>query len=181
MCFYLNHSWARRLLWLSSLRMGGKMHDTNDVEKDVVPTELLANSDYRLSKKCSSIRVQSANRYTMQPFYSSIRIATLVIAVCIVIVLITLLATGAKFHQKSSECLEPACPDNWIGFQRKCFYFSDDTKNWTFSKRFCESQDADLAQVETLQELGFPWTCRSWSPAMYLITKPQIHEATELK
>ncbi|XP_019489012.1 PREDICTED: C-type lectin domain family 2 member D-like isoform X2 [Hipposideros armiger] len=153
MCFYLNHSWARRLLWLSSLRMGGKMHDTNDVEKDVVPTELLANSDYRLSKKCSSIRVQSANRYTMQPFYSSIRIATLVIAVCIVIVLITLLATGAKFHQKSSECLEPACPDNWIGFQRKCFYFSDDTKNWTFSKRFCESQDADLAQVETLQEL----------------------------
>lgn len=61
--------------------------------------------------------------------------------------------TRVKFHQKQSECPEAACPESWIGFQRKCFYFSDDTKNWTFSQRFCVSQGADLVQVETLQEL----------------------------
>ncbi|XP_055136688.2 C-type lectin domain family 2 member D isoform X2 [Symphalangus syndactylus] len=61
----------------------------------------------------------------------------------------------ANCHQKPSVCLQAACPESWIGFQRKCFYFSDDTKNWTSSQRFCDSQDADLAQVESFQELNF--------------------------
>ncbi|XP_037851086.1 C-type lectin domain family 2 member D isoform X2 [Chlorocebus sabaeus] len=65
------------------------------------------------------------------------------------------LAIRANCHQKSSECLQAACPESWIGFQRKCFYFSDDTKNWTSSQRFCDSQNADLAQVESFQELNF--------------------------
>uniref|UniRef100_A0A8C7AZ65 C-type lectin domain family 2 member D n=1 Tax=Neovison vison TaxID=452646 RepID=A0A8C7AZ65_NEOVI len=61
--------------------------------------------------------------------------------------------TGRKLHRISSECLEAACPESWIGFQRKCFYFSDDFKNWTFSQRFCDSHGADLVQVETIKEL----------------------------
>uniref|UniRef100_A0A7N5P9N6 C-type lectin domain family 2 member D n=1 Tax=Ailuropoda melanoleuca TaxID=9646 RepID=A0A7N5P9N6_AILME len=61
--------------------------------------------------------------------------------------------TGKKLHKISSECLEAACPESWIGFQRKCFYFSEDIKNWTFSQRFCDSHGADLVQVETTQEL----------------------------
>nr|XP_025735425.1 C-type lectin domain family 2 member D isoform X2 [Callorhinus ursinus] len=67
----------------------------------------------------------------------------------------SLLVTGRKLHQISSECFEAACPETWIGFQRKCFYFSDDIKNWTFSQRFCDSHGADLVQVETIQELNF--------------------------
>lgn len=63
------------------------------------------------------------------------------------------LVTGRKLHRISSECLEAACPESWIGFQRKCFYFSDDFKNWTFSQRFCDSHGADLVQVETIKEL----------------------------
>lgn len=59
-----------------------------------------------------------------------------------------------KLHKiSSSECFEAACPESWIGFQRKCFYFSDDIKNWTFSQRFCDSYGADLVQIETLLEL----------------------------
>uniref|UniRef100_A0A8P0NQS6 C-type lectin domain family 2 member D n=1 Tax=Canis lupus familiaris TaxID=9615 RepID=A0A8P0NQS6_CANLF len=61
-----------------------------------------------------------------------------------------------KLHKiSSSECFEAACPESWIGFQRKCFYFSDDIKNWTFSQRFCDSYGADLVQIETLLELNF--------------------------
>ncbi|XP_033079347.1 C-type lectin domain family 2 member D isoform X6 [Trachypithecus francoisi] len=85
---------------------GDKMHDSNNVEKDIAPSELPANP-----------------------------------------------AINANCHQKSSVSLQAACPESWIGFQRKCFYFSDDTKNWTSSQRFCDSQDADLAQVESFQEL----------------------------
>nr|AHM10389.1 C-type lectin domain family 2 member D isoform 12 [Homo sapiens] len=82
------------------------MHDSNNVEKDITPSELPANPAIR-----------------------------------------------ANCHQEPSVCLQAACPESWIGFQRKCFYFSDDTKNWTSSQRFCDSQDADLAQVESFQEL----------------------------
>ncbi|KAF6339087.1 C-type lectin domain family 2 member D [Rhinolophus ferrumequinum] len=114
------------------------MHDTNYEEKEGVPTELLQSPGHLPSKK-HSVMV--------------IFIACLVITVFGSITLLSV--TRAEFHQKPLECFEAACPDNWIGFQRKCFYFSDDTKNWTFSKRFCDSQDADLVQVETLQELDF--------------------------
>lgn len=46
-----------------------------------------------------------------------------------------------------------ACPEQWIGFGNKCFYFSDDTRNWTHSQAFCASLKSQLAQFETLEEL----------------------------
>lgn len=46
-----------------------------------------------------------------------------------------------------------ACPEGWIGFGRKCFYFSEDIRNWTYSQAFCASVDADLTRPETLEEL----------------------------
>lgn len=48
-----------------------------------------------------------------------------------------------------------ACPEGWIGFGRKCFYFSEDIRNWTYSQAFCASVDADLTRPETLEELKF--------------------------
>ncbi|KAK7797541.1 hypothetical protein U0070_000973, partial [Myodes glareolus] len=29
------------------------------------------------------------------------------------------------------------CPENWIGFGSKCFYFSEYTSNWTSSQTSC--------------------------------------------
>uniref|UniRef100_A0A7N5KMX3 C-type lectin domain family 2 member D n=1 Tax=Ailuropoda melanoleuca TaxID=9646 RepID=A0A7N5KMX3_AILME len=82
-------------------------------------------------------------------------LAAICLALIVVGVIVSLLVTGKKLHKISSECLEAACPESWIGFQRKCFYFSEDIKNWTFSQRFCDSHGADLVQVETTQELNF--------------------------
>ena len=46
-----------------------------------------------------------------------------------------------------------SCPKGWIGFGSKCFYFSEDTRNWTFGQTFCTSLEAVLAQFETKDEL----------------------------
>ncbi|KAM9071856.1 C-type lectin domain family 2 member D11-like isoform 3-T6 [Megaptera novaeangliae] len=54
-----------------------------------------------------------------------------------------------------SYVLYVTCPKEWIGFGSKCFYFSEDTRNWTFSKTFCTSSEAVLAQFETEEELNF--------------------------
>ncbi|KAK2498953.1 hypothetical protein MC885_001572 [Smutsia gigantea] len=46
------------------------------------------------------------------------------------------------------------CPQTWIGFGNKCFYFSEETRNWTFSQTFCASLEAHLVQFETVEELA---------------------------
>lgn len=45
------------------------------------------------------------------------------------------------------------CSGEWIGVQEKCFYFSNDPRNWTLSKRFCSSQRSELAQIDTQEEM----------------------------
>uniref|UniRef100_A0A8J8YB25 C-type lectin domain family 2 member D2 like 1 n=1 Tax=Rattus norvegicus TaxID=10116 RepID=A0A8J8YB25_RAT len=48
-----------------------------------------------------------------------------------------------------------ACPSNWTEYGNKCFYFSEYTSNWTFSKDFCAAQGAELARFDTEEELNF--------------------------
>uniref|UniRef100_A0A7N9CM70 C-type lectin domain family 2 member D n=1 Tax=Macaca fascicularis TaxID=9541 RepID=A0A7N9CM70_MACFA len=124
---------------------GSKMHDSNNVEKDIAPSELPANPGYRHSKQ------HSGKATLIWPLFFLIMFLTIIVCGMVV----ALSAIRANCHQKPSVCLQAACPESWIGFQRKCFYFSDDTKNWTSSQRFCDSQDAALAQVESFQELNF--------------------------
>ncbi|XP_015285846.3 C-type lectin domain family 2 member D isoform X1 [Macaca fascicularis] len=124
---------------------GSKMHDSNNVEKDIAPSELPANPGYRHSKE------HSGKATLIWPLFFLIMFLTIIVCGMVV----ALSAIRANCHQNPSVCLQAACPESWIGFQRKCFYFSDDTKNWTSSQRFCDSQDAALAQVESFQELNF--------------------------
>ncbi|XP_003265510.1 C-type lectin domain family 2 member D isoform X5 [Nomascus leucogenys] len=119
------------------------MHDSNNVEKDIAPSELPANPGYLHSKE------HSIKATLIWPLFFLIMFLTIIVCGMVA----ALSAIRANCHQKPSVCLQAACPESWIGFQRKCFYFSDDTKNWTSSQRFCDSQDADLAQVESFQEL----------------------------
>ncbi|CAI9166223.1 unnamed protein product [Rangifer tarandus platyrhynchus] len=56
-------------------------------------------------------------------------------------------------RSESTKAME--CSEEWIGVRRKCFYFSNDTRNWTASKRFCSSQGSELAQIDTPEEMKF--------------------------
>ncbi|KAL1763990.1 hypothetical protein HispidOSU_019134, partial [Sigmodon hispidus] len=46
-----------------------------------------------------------------------------------------------------------ACPRDWIGFGSKCFYFSENTSNWTSSQTLCKEQEAQLARFDSLEDL----------------------------
>jgi hypothetical protein len=46
-----------------------------------------------------------------------------------------------------------ACPSGWIGFGSKCFYFSEDMGNWTFSQSSCVASNSHLALFHSLEEL----------------------------
>ncbi|XP_037703531.1 C-type lectin domain family 2 member E-like isoform X3 [Choloepus didactylus] len=83
---------------------------------------------------------------------------------CVILIIIILVATiitlSVLLSERKVELIlglhkHAVCPQGWIGYGEKCFYFSDDTRNWTFSQTFCESLGADLAHFETLEELNF--------------------------
>ncbi|XP_060094721.1 C-type lectin domain family 2 member D-like, partial [Heteronotia binoei] len=48
-----------------------------------------------------------------------------------------------------------SCPDGWIGYLGKCYYFSEDEADWFSSLRNCSSLGASLSTIETHQEMGF--------------------------
>uniref|UniRef100_A0A493T4L8 C-type lectin domain-containing protein n=1 Tax=Anas platyrhynchos platyrhynchos TaxID=8840 RepID=A0A493T4L8_ANAPP len=47
------------------------------------------------------------------------------------------------------------CPDTWIGFQSKCYYFSENESNWKTSLEKCKAMEASLTSIDSLEELAF--------------------------
>ncbi|XP_042553278.1 C-type lectin domain family 2 member H-like, partial [Dipodomys spectabilis] len=47
-----------------------------------------------------------------------------------------------------------SCLRDWIGFGNKCYYFSDDVRNWTSSQDFCASFGANLVKFDSKEELN---------------------------
>ncbi|XP_053159995.1 collectin-12-like isoform X5 [Hemicordylus capensis] len=49
----------------------------------------------------------------------------------------------------------PACPTDWIGYERNCYFFSEEERNWTFGQSFCSSLGSFLAVIESEPEKVF--------------------------
>ncbi|NXK01054.1 CLC2E protein, partial [Corythaixoides concolor] len=43
----------------------------------------------------------------------------------------------------------------WLGFQGKCYYFSETENNWNSSQESCKALGASLAFISNLEELSF--------------------------
>ncbi|XP_059112913.1 C-type lectin domain family 2 member E-like [Peromyscus eremicus] len=76
----------------------------------------------------------------------------MVLTVAVITLSVTL---SVKPSIESPGSYYATCPRNWIGFGSKCFYFSEDMRNWTFSQTSCMAQEAHLALFESLEELNF--------------------------
>ncbi|XP_065419264.1 C-type lectin domain family 2 member D6-like isoform X2 [Chrysemys picta bellii] len=46
----------------------------------------------------------------------------------------------------------PCCPEDWIGYRGKCYYFSETDGNWTYSQSQCSALNASLAAIDSEQE-----------------------------
>ena len=58
-----------------------------------------------------------------------------------------------RSRETDLQVLYVTCPKGWIGFGNKCFYFSEESENWTLSQISCTLLEAVLAQFETEEEL----------------------------
>ncbi|XP_075769941.1 early activation antigen CD69-like [Pelodiscus sinensis] len=48
-----------------------------------------------------------------------------------------------------------ACPDGWVGYLGKCYYFSELEANWTDSQKNCSALGASLVGIDSQQEMDF--------------------------
>ncbi|XP_028913718.1 C-type lectin domain family 2 member L [Ornithorhynchus anatinus] len=52
------------------------------------------------------------------------------------------------------NCQAP-CPEDWLLYGRKCYFFSDDPRDWNTGRQYCHTREAALAVVESQKELDF--------------------------
>ncbi|XP_065420334.1 C-type lectin domain family 2 member E-like isoform X2 [Chrysemys picta bellii] len=74
----------------------------------------------------------------------------------LIIIIVTLAALLAVEKSKPPVgAAGPGCPDGWIGYRGKCYYFSETEGNWNHSQSQCSSLNASLAGIDSEQEKNF--------------------------
>ncbi|XP_048344573.1 C-type lectin domain family 2 member B-like [Sphaerodactylus townsendi] len=53
------------------------------------------------------------------------------------------------------EVCGPACPTRWLSYEGKCYFFSEEERDWASSQSFCASHGSSLAVIETEVEKAF--------------------------
>ncbi|XP_050775496.1 C-type lectin domain family 2 member D-like [Gopherus flavomarginatus] len=82
------------------------------------------------------------------------------VTVTVTVLILGLISTAAALAVRTAKpCLDcanvPSCPDGWVGYQRQCYFFSEDERNWTASQSYCSSHSASLAGIDSGLEMTF--------------------------
>ncbi|KAM9245545.1 C-type lectin domain family 2 member L-like [Leptosomus discolor] len=58
-------------------------------------------------------------------------------------------------HETSHHGKFPSeqCPSEWIGYKNKCYFISEEEKNWTSSQIFCTKNESLLVIFENQEEM----------------------------
>ncbi|XP_039373060.1 early activation antigen CD69-like isoform X3 [Mauremys reevesii] len=84
-----------------------------------------------------------------------IPITVTVVITALIITVIALAARKPPPYPRSPPHVTAACPDRWVGYQGKCYYFSETEGNWNNSQSHCSALNASLASIDSLPELDF--------------------------
>ncbi|XP_037363827.1 C-type lectin domain family 17, member A [Talpa occidentalis] len=52
-------------------------------------------------------------------------------------------------------CTRVTCPDGWLPFEGKCYYFSQVTKSWEEARKFCQENYSHLVIISSFAEQNF--------------------------
>ncbi|XP_044838115.1 C-type lectin domain family 2 member E-like [Mauremys mutica] len=83
------------------------------------------------------------------------RAACTVAASVVLVLLVVAVVALAVLVLKAQPQFMAWCPDGWIGYQGKCYYFSETEENWNNSQRRCSALGASLARIDSEQDLAF--------------------------
>ncbi|XP_053159991.1 C-type lectin domain family 2 member D-like isoform X2 [Hemicordylus capensis] len=109
---------------------------------------------YFCSKICSSLR-------NLHIIICILLLLIIIIIIIIIFLIVTRQPASSKTtddvcpHMDVPVLYGPACPTDWIGYERNCYFFSEEERNWTFGQSFCSSLGSFLAVIESEPEKVF--------------------------
>ncbi|XP_032061106.1 C-type lectin domain family 2 member B-like [Aythya fuligula] len=77
-----------------------------------------------------------------------------VLSVLVFVLLVALIVVRLQSHSSHPQ-FSDVCPAMWIGFQSKCYYFSENESNWKTSLEKCKAMEASLTSIDSQEELNF--------------------------
>ncbi|TFJ97369.1 antigen peptide transporter 1-like [Platysternon megacephalum] len=83
-----------------------------------------------------------------------------IVFLVLITIIIALTVSVVKSSNPPSAGPDPpaaarCCPDDWVGYLGRCYYFSEAEGNWNNSQSNCSSFGASLATINTQQEMAF--------------------------
>ncbi|KAM6216807.1 C-type lectin domain family 17, member A [Rhynchocyon petersi] len=64
------------------------------------------------------------------------------------------------------DCSRVTCPEGWLPFEGKCYYFSPNTKSWDGARKFCQENYSHLVIISSPAEQKFVASAHG-SPRVY--------------
>ncbi|XP_045048544.1 C-type lectin domain family 17, member A [Desmodus rotundus] len=53
------------------------------------------------------------------------------------------------------DCSRVTCPEGWLAFEGRCYYFSPNTKSWDEARKFCQENYSHLVIINSVTEQNF--------------------------
>ncbi|XP_059567929.1 C-type lectin domain family 2 member L isoform X1 [Myotis daubentonii] len=65
--------------------------------------------------------------------------------------------TSSEACLTSKGCIkcEAPCPEDWLLYGRKCYFFSEEPRDWNTGRQYCHTHEAALAVIQSPKELEF--------------------------
>ncbi|XP_010178773.1 PREDICTED: C-type lectin domain family 2 member A-like, partial [Mesitornis unicolor] len=127
------------------------MHPTAEAEEKLQ----MVSEDELMTETTRIEPVGNAESSKVEQDASKKRQLVYVVWLCSAFVMLAIIiAVGAIFKIWDNGKFPPhECPSEWIGYKNKCYFISEDQRNWTSSQTFCSKNESLLVIFENQQEM----------------------------
>ncbi|EFB15709.1 hypothetical protein PANDA_002112 [Ailuropoda melanoleuca] len=73
----------------------------------------------------------------------------------IAVLLFAILVVMSILASKGCIKCEAPCPEDWLLYGRKCYFFSEEPRDWNTGRQYCRTHEAALAVIQSQKELEF--------------------------
>ncbi|XP_012576529.1 PREDICTED: C-type lectin domain family 2 member L [Condylura cristata] len=91
----------------------------------------------------------------LTPFLFSSDTTTRLLLGAIAVLLFAILVVMSILASKGCIKCEAPCPEDWLLYGRKCYFFSEEPRDWNTGRQHCHSHEAALAVIQSKKELEF--------------------------
>ncbi|EPY80685.1 C-type lectin domain family 2 member L [Camelus ferus] len=128
--------------------MGGKFYLWDNREGSV-------QSSYLCEKSEESLVLVMLEMHDQIPLSWGADTTTRLLLGAIAVLLFAILVVMSILASKGCIKCEAPCPEDWLLYGRKCYFFSEEPRDWNTGRQYCHTHEAALAVIQSQKELEF--------------------------